>query len=217
MGAIGYGDRVAQQVSQRVGAPVADLTALRGMKVKQRVSGMRVMVIADGSRWRWHASSVLTDDGILVANPTDAPTSGRWLREVGGLMLRAPIVFGTLDAAVLLVLQAGMLFDLHEAFWQVTADFTGGSSSAIGVSSNKTNFTTKGDVLGGVGGNVAAALTAAGSPNLGTIGTGFDTVAKRRVLWKPTENFRHDLITSQFTAGAGFVCLEGNLLQNDGA
>jgi hypothetical protein len=95
---------------------------------------------------------------------------------------------------------------------------TGGSSSAIGVSSSKTGFTTKGDLLGGATGDVAAALTAALSPANGTIGAKMDTVAElHTTLWKAADIIRFDRITSAFTAGSGAVNVVADILTNAGA
>lgn len=213
---LNYGDIAAQKVSERIAEPVATLTDLKGIPADRRVAGMTVLVTADQSRWRFHATSALTGDDALVVAPTAG--SGRWLLMPGGCTLVLPITFATADAAVLLTMQAGQEFLLLEPFHKVTADWTGGTASTIGVSSNKTNFTAKGDILGGVAGAAAAALTAAISNCFGTIGTGFDTLAKRRVaLFAATDTIRHDRITSAFTAGAGSVNLMGILRRNDGA
>jgi hypothetical protein len=169
----------------------------------------------DGSKWRFHSSSALAGDDLITVEP--AAGSGRWLRLPGAFHLQIPIAFGTADAAVLFTTPAGALLQFDEFAWEITANFTGGTSSAIGVSSTKTGFTTKGDLLGGAAGNVAAELTAALGITLGTIGAGFDTLAKRRVLWKPTEILRFDRITDAFTAGTGFVLATGKLLRHAGA
>jgi hypothetical protein len=215
-----YGDRAAREVSERLAAPVADFTALKAIPADRRVDGMIALKSDDGSRWRFHSTSALTGDDLLVAAP--AAGSGRWLRMPGAFELKMPIAFGTADAAILLTVPTGALLSFEEFFWQITADFTGGSSSAIGVSSSNKNdaadFRTKGDLLGGATGDVAATLVASsGSYARGTIGADWDSLAKRRTLWVPVETLRFDRITSAFTAGAGFVVATGNLLRNAGA
>jgi hypothetical protein len=195
---------------------MATMTTLKAIPADRRVAGMLALVVADGSLWRFHASSALTGDDILVAAP--GAGSGRWLRMPGATTLVMPFTFATADAAALLTIPTGCAVYLEEIWWEVTANFTGGSSSAIGVSSAKTNFSTKGDLLGGAGGSEAAALTAAGSPNFGTIGAAFDTLAKRRpALWVAGDIIRHDRITSAFTAGTGNVVAKVNIRKNDGA
>lgn len=216
---LNYGDIAAQKVSERIAALVATVAELKTIPADRRVDGMRAIIAADNSRWRFHGTSALTGDDLLVIAPSAG--SGVWLREPGGVDLKIPIAFGTLDAAVLFTAQAGQRFWLQSAAWEVTADFTGGASSAIGLSSNKatpTAWTTKGDILGGATGDVAATLTAANGLNVGTIGTDMDTLAKIRGLILVSGNtIKFDRITSAFTAGTGFVHLMGILLNNDGA
>lgn len=210
-----YGDSAAQKVSERIGAAVADITELKGIPADRRVGGMVALKLDDGSRWRFHSSSALTGDNVLVATP--AAGSGRWLLIPGACRLLLPIGFATADAAVLLTVPTGARLAIRELFWNVTTSFTGGTSSAIGVSSNKASFTTKGDLLGGAAGNVLATLAAAATLIPGTVGAGFDTLAKRRVVWEATQTIRFDRITSAFDAGAGNVVIDANLLQNNGA
>lgn len=221
MGALQFGDRAAELVSQRVAAPVATLTVLKTYSKAQRIDGMIAMVLADGSLWRFSDASALTGDDLLIATPADAPAAGRWLRMTGAVDLAIPITFATADAAAILTVQAGTRLAVQSVAWEVTADFTGGSSSAIGVSSNKTtptNWSTKGDVLGGSGGDVLATLVASGGYIPGTIGADMDTLTKvRGLVLVSTDTLKFDRITSIFTAGTGFVHVLGNLIKNAGA
>ncbi len=128
-----------------------------------------------------------------------------------GVHLKLAIGFGTADAAVLATVPAGYALTLGKLWWEVTTSFTGGSSSAIGVSSDDTDYATKGDLLGGATGDVLATLVSTGRVHKGgTIGAKFGSngivqVAAGKVL-------RFDRITSAFTAGAGFVHVEGRLV-----
>lgn len=211
------GDTAARQVSERIAAPVADFTALKAIPADRRVAGMYALKTDDGSLWRYHATSALTGDDLITSTPSAG--SGRWLRALGAFELKMAIAFGTADAAILFTTPTGALVQFDEFAWQVTADFTGGASSAIGVSSsNKTGKTTKGDLLGGATGDVAATLVASsGTHAMGTIGAQWATVANRRVLFEPTTTVRYDKITSAFTAGTGFVLATGKLLRHAGA
>lgn len=215
MSTLQYGDRAAREVSQRMAASVATIAALKAIPAEGRTDGQIVLLVADGSRWRFMLSSSVTGDDALVITPTAG--SGRWLRLPGACRLQFTIGFGTADAAVLWTVPTGALVNMVEFYWTITTNWTGGTASTIGLSSTKTGFTTKGDLLGGAAGDAAAALTTALSPAMGTIGAGFDTLAKRRVLWKPTEILRHDRITSAYTAGAGAVNVICDVLANDGA
>lgn len=213
---LNYGEIAGREVSERFAAPQATLTALKAIPANQRVNGMSAIVLADGSRWRFSSTSALTGDDLLVAAPSAG--SGRWLREVGATTLAIPITYATADAAALLTPQAGMLIRWTGFAWKVTADFTGGSSSAIGVSSAKTGYTTKGDLLGGATGDVAATLVASSGLGVdGTIGAKFGTDALRRALWAAADTLRFDRITSAFTAGTGYVLASCEILNNDGA
>lgn len=169
--------------------------------------------------WVFRAGSALTGDDIMVATP-DSPGNlpGRWVRKPGSAVLRLPFVAATLDAAALLTLQAGARFMLEEIFWRVTTSFTGGTSAAIGLSSSKSGFTAKGDLLGGASGDVLATLAASTNFIPGTVGTIFDTIAEKRLaVFNPGDAFRHDRITSNFTAGVGEYILIGRILTNPGA
>lgn len=195
---------------------VATLTTLKAVTAKQRDHGQVKFVESNGSRWYFHSTSELTGDDQLVVEPTSG--TGRWLLCPGTVKLSLPITFSTADAAVLLTVPTGALMLLRKFYWTISADFTGGSSSAIGVSSTKTGFTTKGDLLGGATGDVAAALTLALSPADGTIGAKMDTVGElHTTLWKAADIIRFDRITSAFTAGTGTVSVVVDLLENAGA
>lgn len=212
------GDRAGRIVSQRLAAPLASLAAMKAIGPRFRSADQLVMTTDEGKLWRFAAASTLTGDDQLIATPGDAPSAGRWLLMPGAWRLRLPIAFGTADATALYTLPTGASFFIGRPYWSVTADFTGGASSAIGLSSAaKSGLTAKGALLGGASGDVAATLTAAGSPAVGTVGSGWDTLAKRDAIWVPGDVVRFDRITSAFAAGSGFAVLPVQLLKNDGA
>lgn len=92
------------------------------------------------------------------------------------------------------------LYVLNHRLWDVRTAFSGGASSAIGLSSSMTDNSTKGDVLGGAAGDVAATLVA-NTVTLGTAGTD-------ALVWLgPGATIRFDRITSAFTAGNGYAQL----------
>lgn len=193
----------------------ATLAALKALTAvdPNRTHGNDAIVDADGSHWVFNKDSALTGDDILVATP-DAG-SGRWLRKPGAVALWLPISYQTANSAVLLTIPTNAVFKLDSAHWRVTTGFSGGSSSAIGVSS--TGNTTPGDILGGASGDVTATLGTAGSKS-GTIGAKMDTVSELHAqLYVATNTFSFNRITSVFTAGAGYVVLVGNLISNPGA
>lgn len=109
----------------------------------------------------------------------------------------------TADAAVLYTTPSNLvLLVLPFVIWEVTESWTGGSSSAIGLSSSATGFTTKGDVHGGASGDVLATLTT--GLKRGTTGA---KIATPGVILPGGSTIRFDRITSAFTAGAGRVII----------
>lgn len=126
--------------------------------------------------------------------------------------LKLAIAFGTADAATLYTIPTGLKVEVERAYWEVTTSFTGGTSSAIGVSSANADYSTKGDILGGASGDVAATLVSTGRVYKGgTVGAKFGT--NGMVVLVGGDVVRFDRITSAFTAGAGFVHLTGTLIE----
>ena len=184
-----------------------------------------------GRIFEWNPTSTVTADDQLVIIPDDrnmavdtalvASLAGRWLARPGQIVnLALPFTYATADAATLYTMPTGARLAVQDLYWEITTACAGGSSSAIGVSTTKTtptDWSAKGDLLGGSGGNVAATLIA-GARIAGTIGTDADTIAKMRgAIWEATNIFRFDQITSAFTAGVGSVHVYGFLLANAGA
>lgn len=199
----------ATGASGRTGS-VATRTALAAITAASRADGDLVTVRSDGSNWRFSSASTLAEDGLTVEGSNiviepDAGT-GRWLRQDQVFVARIPIAFGTADAAQLMVVPAGYSVKIiDDPSWDVTTGFTGGTSSAIGISSSNAGSSTKGDLLGGATGDVTATLGTAGVKQ-GTVGARMDSLSERRAARiEATEHLRFDRITSAFTAGAGFV------------
>lgn len=188
------------------GAGVADRTALKAIAAADRFDGELMLVRSDGSLWRFVAASAVAADGAdeLVCVP--AAGTGRWLRANASFTMKLPIAFGTADNAVLFTCPAGFALRLTGLpYWDVVVGFTGGAASAIGVDASNTGYTTKGDLLGGATGDVAATLVAGAIP--GTIGPKLDTLAEiQAYLVKAADEIHFGRITSAFTAGSGFAC-----------
>lgn len=184
---------------------VATIAALKAVVANDRYTGQMVIVQADRSEWIFAGASTQTVDGAnqLVIAP-DAG-SGRWVRVGKSVVLKLPIDYTLADAAVLLTVPEQMALRLTGMpFWEITTGFTGGSSSAIGVSATAI-ATTKGDLLGGASGQLTAAIGTAGV-KAGTIGPLIDTLAELQAFFLIATNaIRFDRITSIYTAGVGFV------------
>lgn len=185
-------------------------TLLKALPASLREEGLEALVLEDRSRWVFDADSTLSDaTNNLVLTP-DAG-SGRWIRVDSSFVMKLPFSYATADGATLFTVPEG--FALRPSglpYWEVTAAFAGGSSSAIGIASSRTGFTAAGAVLGGAAGDVEADLTA--GIKAGTIGTGFDTIAEQHAgLFEEGDTFTFERITSVFTSGSGYVCIPVNV------
>lgn len=176
----------------------ATLATLKAIPLLARVDGGMWVVIADGSLWRFAATSTLSDDGVLVTAPT--VSGGAYLRMDREIDITAAVTFATADAAVLYTVPTGFQLQLGVPYHHVTTTWAGGSSSAIGASSSNGGMSTKGDVLGGSGGDVAATLVSTGAYSKGTVGA---KIGKPAALLVAGETLIFDRITSVFTSGVG--------------
>lgn len=210
-----YGDLLAQEVSGRVGTPVASATVMSAIPLANLIDGQQFLKTDDFSRWVYSAAASATDASLQLVIPATTAGAGAFLRLPGTIELALPIAYTNTDAEALFTTPAGARWGLSLlSYWDVTTGFTGGSSSAIGLSSSKSGFTSKGDILGGTGGDVTATLGTAGV-KLGTIGTKLDGDDKR-AIFVAGDTIRFDRITSVYTAGAGFAKLGIHLLENLG-
>lgn len=206
-----FGDRLAQDIAARISSEDT-ITSLKALPPKRRHLGLLKNVESDGSEWVYSDTSTLTGDDILVATPSDSPSAGRWLRLPGWCQLRLPFTYATADAATLLTIPTGCLFVPTYAYWDITADMTGGAASAIGLYASAT-WTTKGDMLGGAAGDVAATLTA--GVKAGTVGAVLTSANRTPLI--ATQTVKFGRITSAFTAGSGYGVLVGHLIKHAGA
>lgn len=209
------GDAFSREMASRTPQYVATVTALKAIAAEDRFDSQLAFVTAapaaGGGFWKFMLSSSLTGDDQLVAAPSAG--SGRWLKMPGQTVdLSLAFTFNTADAAVLYTMPTGSLALVRRGYWEIAADMTGGSSSAIGLS-GPSPHNTKGDILGGAGGDVAATLTAALAPQIGTVGA--DQAAGIRL--KAADTIKFDRIVSAFTAGSGNAHVVLDLLKNDGA
>lgn len=193
----------------------ATKTSLKAIPARLRHGGLTKLVEADGSRWRFHASSSASDTSEnLVLTPDSG--SGRWLRVPSAVLIELPITSATADAATLFTTPTGALLAPRRLFWKVGTNFSG--NGVVGASSAKTGFTSKGDLLGGASGETATNLVTSASPYAGTVGTKLDTVAElHAVLFKAGDTIRFDILSGTLSAGAGSICVIADLLENAGA
>lgn len=201
-------------------APVADLTALKGIAAGSRADGMLCTVLSDvageTSRWRFSAASAATDTSEnLVATPSAG--SGRWLRDDKVVALWLPVTFATADNATIFTTPAGAKLKVREAWWQVGTTFAGGSASAIGIDCSVSGWSTAGDILGGAAGDVAATLVSTNGRMVGTVGAQLDTFAHGRLLMIAADTLRFQRITDAFTSGVAKVRVLCDVIANIGA
>lgn len=192
---MGYHDNTGRYVRIGEGAPVS-IALLKASKPQPDEDGALIQT-TDGRHWIYRKGSTLTADDIFVVRP-DAGR-GRFVL-APGFTSRIPlaITHATADAAILATAPTGFRGRVLRGDWGTpSASFTGGSSSAIGLSSSRTGHTTRGDLHGGASGNVAAALTTGGFRQ-GTVGA---TIAAGTFL-EGGDTVRFDRVTSAFTAGA---------------
>lgn len=164
----------------------------------------------NGLTYKWVQASTLDGDDMLVVVPSQG--IGRFVLAPGSVFdLPVAIDHSVADATDLVTLPPGCMLHIGRCYWEVTTSFTGGTSSTIGISSDTAPHNTKGDLLGGSGGDDSTTL-AAGDPAPGTVGA--DYAGGITLLGGTTVRF--DRITSAFTAGAGYAHVVGQVLQNTG-
>lgn len=128
----------------------------------------------------------------------------------GAATLQFACDFTLADAAVLYTVPAGVRLSVTRPFWEILTSWTGGASSAVGLSSANANFNTKGDLLGGAAGDVAAVMISTGTPFKGTVGAKVAT--QGIVVLVGGDTIRFDRIVSAFTAGTGIAHVPCRLL-----
>jgi len=138
----------------------------------------------------------------MVLTPTAG--TGRWLRADPWFDLKVPVGFALADNATLVTVPVGFRIALIRPLYEITADFTGGIASAVGVSSTLIPFSTAGDILGGAGGDVLAGLTAGVRGTLGTA-LAAQLAAGQPFMLAAGGILKWNKIVDSFTAGAGFL------------
>lgn len=192
-----------------VGTP-ADLQTFDGAKLfADHIAIVANMGNGDEGKFRWVAGSVATDTtNQLIIAPTTNPGSGKWHRVDPFVDLKMATIFSLADAAVLFTVPTGFRLRPTRPFHEITANWTGGTNSAVGVSSNSALANTKGDLLGGAGGDIAAGMLAA-NVFTGTTGAKIGS----QVVLVAGNTIRWDRIVDAFTAGTGFLHVPCELMQ----
>lgn len=185
----------------------ATRTTLKAVAAASRYDGQLVMVLSDGSLWRFVAASAVATDVAEELVLVPAAGTGRWIRADKAFTLKAAIAFGMADGALILTVPAGyVLRPTGLPYWDVTTPWTGGAASTIGIASDVAGYNTAGDLLGGAAGDATAVLGTTGV-KAGTIGPKLDTPAEVQAFFlEGGKSLTYEEITSAYTAGAGFAC-----------
>jgi len=220
-----HGDRAAQDVSGRIGAPVASLTVLKQTPKDRRVHGQVFHVTADDTYWFWSDDAVANGDDVLAVNPTDAPSTGRFMRMPGAAVLKLTFYATTPDATTLLTVPSNSILQPLDFGVAVSRIFTGAAGLAVGLSSsNHPGHTGAANFAGSCTAtllNHVFSATAAGtgvSFQMAPIASGtWDSYANTRRWMKGGDTFRHDAMGgSVFGTGIGQWLVACNILQNPG-
>jgi hypothetical protein len=187
-------------------ASVATIAALTAVAAADRYNGQLMLVQANNSLWRFNSTAAMDEDTAQELCLAPDAGTGRWIRADKAFILKIPIAYTNTDGQAVETIPESFALRLGgHGYWEVTEAWTGGSSSAIGISSNISGYETGGDLLGGASGDVAATLTAGIAA--GTQGGELDDEAGfHALLFEEDSEFQFDRITSVFTAGSGFAC-----------
>lgn len=145
----------------------------------------------------------------LIINPNFGGT-GQWqcVDPYFNLQIPASTFNATLaDGATVFTIPAGYRIMPLRFMQEIAVAWTGGTNSAIGLSSNNAAYNTKGDLMGGAGGDVAANLA---SGFQGTIGTKMAAMYATRppVVLVAGNTIRFDRIVDVFAAGSGILNIQ---------
>lgn len=182
---------------------VATIAALKALDATQTNDGAMYRVAAAGGQqlvYKYVAASALTGDDLLVLAPADGRAAGRFVFVGSYIDLSFAVDHTTADAAVLYTVPTGFQLQVGVPWWHVDTSFTGGASSAIGLSSSNAGLSTAGDLLGGASGDLAATLASTGPYAQGTVGA---KIGKPAALLVAGDTIKFNRIASNFTAGAG--------------
>ena len=193
----------------RTGKIVATTKALlRAMPAGLRFEGLEALVLEDRSRWVFSAASALADTTHnLVMTPSSG--SGRWLRADNACTLKIPFSFANTDDEVIFTVPSTFAFRLTAyPFLEITTSFAGGASSSFGISTNITNYTADGAL---VGVTLEAAAVAGVVPC--TIGAELSTLAElHALLFVEGSVVEYNRVVSAFTSGAANLMLPVSMI-----
>lgn len=159
-----------------------------------------------GKTYRWAAASLANDaTSQLAIRPTALGLTDPGRFEVFGTtqILGAAVTAATADGAEMYTVPAGFtLLVTPRCWWNNSIAWTGGTNAAIGASSSSSAYSTAGDLQGGAGGDLTAAMGTgfrAGS----AIGT--KLASNGLVILTAGDTVIYNKIASTYAAGAGVL------------
>lgn len=219
-----HGDHAARLVSERIGAPVATLSALKSTPASRRVDGQIFHVLDSNTLWQWVDDAVCSGDDVLAVNPNDSPSTGRFMRLPGKAVLSLDFYATTATGTNLLTVPSGSVLVLQDIAVKVSRIFTGPSNAAVALSSS--NHPGHTGIAGFAGSMVATQLSFMFSATAAATGMDFlmapiasgtfDTVANKRTWLKGGDTLRHDVIGANFGTGVGQWLVACDILKNPG-
>lgn len=158
------------------------------------------VILVNGVPFVWVPTSTANDSTKQVAiRPTviDSGDPGRFEILSRSFALNLAITHQTANNAVLFTVPTGFRLVVERLFYRVGTGYVN-ANGRIGASSSNAAYNTAGDLIGGSGGDAAAALAV--GVRGGTIGTKF--VSNGAVELIADDTIKHDVIASGYTAGA---------------
>ncbi len=156
-------------------------------------------ILIDETPFIWVPTSLANDaTKQLAIRPTaiDASDPGRFELLSRSAAISMPVTYQTANNATLFTVPAGFRLYVDRLYYRVTTTFVN-AAGRVGASSSNAAYATAGDLIGGAGGDAAAALTQ--GVRGGTLGTAFgsngvvELVAGDTIKW--------NVIVPGYTAG----------------
>lgn len=195
-------------------ADTNELQAFDGDKIRpdsvvRLKNGVNQQGYVGPSTFRFVAGGAAADaTAQLIINPAVGSASGQWqcVDPFFVLYWNSNIITSALaNNATLFTVPAGYRIAPLRFVLEVGTSWTGGTNSAIGISSDNAAYSTAGDLMGGAGGNVAADLTTGGFR--GTNGTKMAAMYATQppVILVAGNVIRWNRIVDAFAAGNGVL------------
>lgn len=189
---------------------VAELQSFDGTKIRpNQIVRLRNTQTANDfvgpSTFEFRVGSAAVDATAQLVIAPGAGATGKWICVDRAFNLSfANITSATADATVLFTVPAGFRLAPWRFLFETGTAWSGGAG-AVGVSSSNAAFSTKGDLMGGAAGDVAANMGAAGFH--GTIGTKMAAsyVTRPPIVLLAGDTIRWDVVVAGYTAGNGIL------------